>query len=59
MSTHNICFFTENWRKLSKNYHQISLLNKPSDMGIMKLTLNDHKISDVYTAIQMFLKPFK
>ena len=30
MSTHNICFFMENWRKLSHNYHQILFLNNSS-----------------------------
>ena len=35
MSTHNICFFMENRRKLSPNYHQILLLNNSSEDPIL------------------------
>ena len=30
MSTHNICFYGEIGKKLTKNYHQILLLNNAS-----------------------------
>ena len=38
MSTH-ICFFMENWTKLSQNYHQI-LLNNPSDTKLDKKSID-------------------
>ena len=34
MSTHNICFFMENWRKLPHNYQQILIIHNSS--GVRK-----------------------
>ena len=49
MTTHNI--FKENWRKLSQNYHQISLLNRSSDL----ITQNNRKLlhSSINNAINI------
>ena len=33
MSIHNICFYIEILRKLSKIYHQILVFNKPLEMS--------------------------